>query len=392
MTAHLRSTILSLLVGLALIGCGDTEAPVGVDVSRAEVSVCGEGGVGFAAHRQSYCCGLLDVGDTLALELGQFVTVDTDCRFVVSEAHDGSLGTAFGGHLTPEQAEELSQTLALHELADLAPQYAIESNLPLATNRFAWGSHRIEVVGVAPEDLPDDLSARLNQLASDSASLLKSWGTPIRGPVRYMVTGGPMPASGQAEASTIQWPLAIPLEELALPAQGDGSPRLWLATGDDAAALKVLRAAWLEERGNRNVTRQISITQSNGQTFTITMRDVVEFEVDASTFVPWATGGSLTINASSPPSTSEVAFEVTCRSASEPVAQGLLEPLIAHAAGILWQRRIDGLPPGDCDVHLTPTDPDDTLRCDSNEGGEADNASVTIPTGWNATRSFRCPQ
>jgi len=233
----------------------------------------------------------------LFVELGYYIVVDRSCRFAVSETT--SMAVAVEGMLTQQQADELSDFLALSEWEGLASVHGF-SLCDGAGTRFAFGDRIIDLIpfcGAVPiPEVPTDFVHVLGTLPRELASRLRPLGEPASGPVRYELgrdgeTSFPDPVYEGAP----EWPLDTPaaLLSILVPSEdmflSSGTLRVWTATGPDAVRLRALRAGWLkgEIRGLEEV-QFIPIAGRDGHRYRLVLRDVVEFESgDGEAFVSW---------------------------------------------------------------------------------------------------------
>jgi len=339
---------------------------------------------------------MAEVGDEVRFELGLFIAVAPSCEFTITDIRRDDFGVALSGQLTDAQARELSEFLSLERFDGLEGLYAYGSSCGIgasATTRIAWGERRIQMGCFGPP-LPDALREDLVSLLTDLVSLMSPWGRPADGPIRYMVFRQESPGGSNAdEGSFLEWPLDASAEVLSYVDPdndflGSGRPRIWEATGDDAARLRSLREAFVAR--NPKYQASIPVMDSTEQRYLVVMRDVVKFEANARPFVPWATDGGLVIEANSPATTSELRYRVTCGATpSSPSAEGSLETFSDDESQLYWRAKVSGLPPGDCDVTLDPVDPSETLACNP-ALGPTPPAEVFIPAGWDASTRFFC--
>ncbi|MEM8607944.1 MAG: hypothetical protein AAGF92_12610 [Myxococcota bacterium] len=388
MRSTLRTKILVCLCVAWSGGCGDPEVLLPPEPAiEVDAKICGDGGIGFAAHQMSLCCGAVHPGQLVAWELGRFLAVDPSCEFVVTNYVDDSLGTAIGGRLTTEQAEELRRVLSLGDFGNLPPRIGLESTFPPAgTNRYAWGDQRVEFGAGTTRPDGEALVQRFNDLFDEIASRLRGWGRPVEGPVRYVVFSEGTAQPDQAiEETRLEWPLDVPLGLLSVHVPDPGStfafPRAWEARDEDAVALKSLREEWLSTQFGRRFPSSIRITETDDRMFSVYIRDVVDFEVDTRPVVPWATTGTLHTEVRAPASTEAIALEVTCDGRN--AARTSLELVSTGDDTARWGGTTEGLPITECDGRVVAVHPDRELQCDPIE-------AVVIPQGWSATRIVDC--
>ncbi|MGB5812651.1 MAG: hypothetical protein WBG86_19105 [Polyangiales bacterium] len=397
-------TVLGLLCASWLWGCSDAGAGQSCDESGAcaasrETALCGEGGAGFLVWT-----GGGQLSSILQTELGhRYIVVDTSCRFVVYDMVTPSIGVAVQGTLTPEQADELSDFLALEEWYELAPGYGPCGVLDAGGTTMKWSDRTVTLGGGSGVDCaerPSDFRHDLDRVPSELASHLEALGTPVSGAVRYVLV--PSDSNGEtypdnpSYANAPEWPLDIPIEVASMPGE-DGAGflgwehvRVMVADGDDARALRDLRTAFLDGQVGQPRAWSIPIEQPDGSRYQLELRDVVEFELDGQPVVPWLATGDLSITTLAPPSVMGISFSVFCEGASDPVADGASEVFHGASGGTqYWGGEATELPQGFCQVVHVATTAEGELRCGPFENvGEA--GAISIRAGWTTYASFTC--
>lgn len=306
--------ILLALIANGLFGCAETSpastavcAETGLDdggqaVSlSSEVPVCGEGGVGFAAQQVG---GGRFEASVLNMELGWFyVVIDPSCEFVAyahTDPIEESLGTAYAGRLTSEQARELDDFLSLQAWSLLESEYGWGGYIADAPdNHYAWGDRQVALRGLPLPAPPTDFPHDLRSLAGHLFVMLKAFGSPVCGPIRYTLQEvslqRPAVSSGGTSVSKKPpvWPLDAPPAALAAPEGVDFEELpVHVARDDDAARLRDLRERYLAGEFGGTINDFILIMQPDGSAFTLYARDVVAFEQDGEPHLPWTAFGS----------------------------------------------------------------------------------------------------
>ncbi|MGB5812264.1 MAG: hypothetical protein WBG86_17130 [Polyangiales bacterium] len=292
----MRSLLLSVvLLALGMSACSDDAATVSDDercedlgtcVDSARATVCGESGLGFLFHSTG--------GSFLSLfqaELGhRYVAVDPSCRFSVFQMVGSGIGTAFEGTLTPAQAREVDELLQLDQW-EAADSQGGHCAVPDAGSlRLAWGEQSTFVSGACGGQ-PDELWPTLGLTLEALPDLLRSFGDPADGPIRYALTElDPRDTPDEASDTAPRWPLAIPASVAAMRIEGDdlvgyADVRVGVATDQEAAALRALRASVLD---TARFPEAIPIRDDDGSHYRLELRDVVQFETaDGLPLVPW---------------------------------------------------------------------------------------------------------
>lgn len=379
---------ISLLTGLCSCFGDETGAAGGDPAASAESPICGENGSGFLARSSG--SGLLAPGQRVLLELGTYAAVHPSCRFAVYGSTHEHKGIAFAGTLSAEQASELSDFLVLEEWESLEPQYRLcWADGP--SIYFAWGDRRVDLVcGGGPEP-PTKLRHDLLRLASELVELMRPWGEPVSGPVRFTLTEAtPYDAQGDQYNDAPTWPLDAPPESFVGPGEY-GPETVHDAAGEEAALLRSLRLQWMRGDFGSLSSAFIPIEQPDGSRFNLFVRDVVEFEPK---FVPWATDGSLSVQANTTSAATRVRFSVVCEEPGGMTthnAEGDLEVFSDDPStdDLYWRGGVDELPLGECTVRLVAETDGTEAPCESYRSEST--VSVSITAGWTSGVIFRCP-
>jgi len=232
----------------------------------------------------------------LNMELGFFyVVIDPSCEFAAYAARDtsqDSLGTAYAGQLTAEQAQELDSFLSLEAWSSLEAQYGWGGTVADAPdNHYAWGDRKVALEGTSDPAPPADFPHDLRSLTGRLFIRLKSIGSPVCGPIRYTlgeVSTSTLAASDSHERKPSGWPLMTPPAALATPdGVGFEEQIVHVAQDEDAARLRNLRARYLAGEFGSTTSDAIPIVEPDGTVFKLYARDVVEFEREGEAFIPW---------------------------------------------------------------------------------------------------------
>ncbi|MEM9728414.1 MAG: hypothetical protein AAF997_07505 [Myxococcota bacterium] len=291
-------TVLIALLAFSVHACsGDPEPTVdeepcealGTCVDNVEATVCGEAGLGFLFHSTG--------GSFLSLfqiEFGhRYVIVDPSCRFSTYEMVGFGIGVAVEGTLTPKQVSEVNALLDLRQWEGLEPQPGGLCQVPDAGElRVAWGD-RVTYVAGACAGSNDELWTRLQPVRDQLPDLLRSFGEPTSGPLRYALTRvDPADAVGEPWDDAPEWPLDIPASVAAARVDdedglgGYASVQVFVATDAEAAALRALRGTVLD---TTFLPQWIPVRDGDGANYQLELRDVLQFETaDGIPLVPWA--------------------------------------------------------------------------------------------------------
>jgi len=291
------------IASLALAGaCGETASVSSTcepDCRTAEVSLCGtEASVGFIGigglHPDAGSGGPTSIlGADVLVEIGSpYVAIGKSCEFWSYDAvgpRGEPGGVVYTGHLSPNQASEISAMLKLDTWEALGPVHGRCCVFDFAPSSYHWGSNTLAWVGTpnaaGPPPLPADFPLDLSRLHFELAEVLSELGAPTQGPIRYSAIFAPWLRDQLAENAPA-WPLETPIAELAvtedeafeLQAQGLPPP-IHRAEGDDADRLRAIRtAAQNGEFGFLENTGFIPIREPDGSTYILYQRDVGSFE------------------------------------------------------------------------------------------------------------------
>lgn len=402
-----RTVIPFLVAAACLCSCSDTASEScqdpGTCVESAKVAVCGEGGVGFL----SVIGGGGPLYSVLQVELGHhYVVVDTSCRFAVFEMNLPSMGSAVEGQLTAEQANELNEFLALEEWDGLEPNYGPCGVPDAAGAVMRWGDRSVSLGGSSMDpcpELPADFRHDLPALPGELASRLKALGTPASGPARYVLIAGDQNREDYPDdldyVGAPAWPLDISPEVASMTLSGEDHPlgfgdrQVLVAEGDDARALRFLRAAFLAGQFGRPYSWLLPIEEPDGSRYQLEVRDVVQFELEGQPVVPWLAKGNMRVTTIAPLSFTRVRFTLFCDADNPdaPTAEVELEVPNEDFGGDVryWRGGIEDLPQGTCRIDHIATNALGEVSCAPFQEVD-ETGSITIRAGWTTSAAFSC--
>jgi hypothetical protein len=262
--------------GDAESGPGDGGSPIGDAAGggdampAAAVRLC-DGTSGLRLRMSIEGGGQSSPGPAMLAEHGfQFLMVDGSCHAWVLDRTNNATGELV---LDAEQERALTAKLRLDQWSTLGvPAGGGCPDAPTAVfilvdQRRLSGPTCGVTSGTAWAELVDAFRAVV--------TTLRTAATPLRGDVRYLVTEQTAGSAGDAR-QPVPWPLAVPIENVAVNDIGPYAPGTSVrATGEDAAALRAIRTIGGGSAPSFDYTPTVAATRLR---YRLYIRDALPFE------------------------------------------------------------------------------------------------------------------
>ncbi|MCL2822832.1 MAG: hypothetical protein FWD57_02470 [Polyangiaceae bacterium] len=287
-TRHRRYAVaiaVAALVGSTSVGCSSSDSPSTSTDANSDVppdpnrKLCsgnsGTTDIRFAAQTGSV--GMASPGNQVLVENGyDFLAISDQCQYWVLTDKWADVRT---GMLSPSQTGKLQEDLRI----DNFPDYVGDYTIPLCDGpwyRFRLGSEMVRIASTCFAANTSESVMWLRDKVRDTEKSLHEDGTPIDGPVRFMLIVYPdWVGSNEFEFRNAPlWPLSTPPSEFAILEHETYDQAGHWAVGDDADALRAIAVAFRNKEIGALAAGYAPVLDSEGTQYGLFVRDTVPFE------------------------------------------------------------------------------------------------------------------